>query len=43
MAWTEITQQHHDGGALRSASDSTNDELEIIGPLLARAIWNREH
>lgn len=37
VAWTEITRRHHDRSALRYASDSTDEECEIIGPFLARA------
>ncbi len=37
VAWTEITRRHHDRSALRYASDSTDEEWEIIGPFLARA------
>lgn len=37
MTWTEITRRHHDRSALRYASDSTDEEWEIIGPFLAHA------
>lgn len=36
MAWTETTRRQHDRSALRYASDSTDEEWEIITPFLVR-------
>ena len=37
MAWTETTRRQHDRSGLRYASDSTDEEWQIIAPFLARS------
>ena len=37
MAWTETTRRQHDRSGLRYASDSTDEEWEIIAPFLERS------
>src|SRR6185437_16555589 len=37
MPWTEITRRQHDRSGRRYASDSTDEEWQIIAPFLARS------